>query len=303
MVAPDGAGEKAVVSAFVNERLLASTVAAIGEPTRLDFALPDGLVGTVANIRAVVQRRSAQGDCRFEPQGYPAEILGSSSISLSSAGSVAEDFSDLATQWANGLEVLVPVSTATRPLMVLGMLADVVSALSKETAPIVVKYIDANAAPAPAAPFIAISNLPPVGATQRVRFDRGRVAVVDRAGRTRLDIGGLTTGAVAQIVTSDKRPGLWIKPLTRDGSLPVTPAVYLDRGDVAFLDKTGVALAISTERDTLLRASYPDQGSWLTIAERFRSWIIGGLWGFATIVFLFVLQRIYRRRGVTMVSE
>lgn len=45
MVAPDGAGEKAVVSAFVNERLLASTVAAIGDPTRLDFALPERLVG------------------------------------------------------------------------------------------------------------------------------------------------------------------------------------------------------------------------------------------------------------------
>jgi hypothetical protein len=74
MVAPDGTGEKAVVSAFVNERLLASTVAAVGEPTRLDIPLPDGLVGTVANIRTVVQRRSAQGDCKFEPQGFPAQI-------------------------------------------------------------------------------------------------------------------------------------------------------------------------------------------------------------------------------------
>jgi hypothetical protein len=166
-----------------------------------------------------------------------------------------------------------------------------------------VKYFDPNTAPVPSASFVAVSNVPPAGAKQRVHFDRGRVAVVDRGGRTRLDIGGLATGAVAQIVTSDKLPGLWIKPLTRDGSLPVTPAVYLDRGDVAFLDKTGVALAISTERDTLLRISYPDQGSWLTIAERFRSWIIGGLWGFATIVFLFVLQRIYRRRRAVVVSE
>ena len=76
MVAPDGAGEKAVVSAFVNERLVDSAVAATGEPTRLDFPLGDGLIGTTASVRAVVQRRSAQGDCRFEPQGYPAQILG-----------------------------------------------------------------------------------------------------------------------------------------------------------------------------------------------------------------------------------
>jgi hypothetical protein len=303
MVAPDGAGEKAVISAFVNERLLASTVAAIGEPTRLDLSLPDGLVGTVANIRAVVQRRSAQGDCRFEPQGYPAEILGSSSIVLSSAGVTAEDFSDLATFWANGVQVLVPISTATKPLQVVGLLADVLNALSKETAPITVKLVDAGAVPAPTAPFIAVSNVPPAGATQRVLFDRGRVAVADRSGRTRLDIGGLASGAVAQIVTSDTHPGLWIKPLTRDGSLPVSPGIYLDRGDVAFLDKTGVALAMSTERDTLLRISYPDQVSWFAIAERFRSWIIGGLWVLATIAFLLLMQRMYRRRRISMINE
>lgn len=303
MVAPDAAGEKAVVSAFVNERLLASTVAAIGEPTRLDFPLPDGLVGTAANIRVVVQRRSAQGDCRFEPQGYPAEILGSSSIILSTAGSMAEDFSDLATLWANGIEVLVPTSTAARPLAVVGLLADVLNALSRESAPIVVRYVDASVPPTPRAPFIAVSNVPPNGATHRVRFDRGRVAIVDRAGRTRLDIGGLATGAVAQIVTSGTYSGLWIKPLTADGSLPISPAVYLDRGDVAFLDKTGVALALSTERDTLLRISYPDQGSWLTLLERFRSWIIGGLWVLFTIVLLFVLQKIYRRRRAAAANE
>ena len=303
MVAPDAAGEKAVVSAFVNERLLASTVAAIGEPTRLDFALPDGLVGTAANIRVVVQRRSAQGDCRFEPQGYPAEILGSSSVILSTAGSVAEDFSDLATLWTNGVEVLVPRSVASRPLTVIGLLADILNALSKESAPIVVKYSDAGVAPTPDAPFIVVSTVPPAGATQRVRFDRGRVAVTDRAGRTRLDIGGLATGAVAQIVTAGSYSGIWIKPLTGDGSLPVSPAIYLDRGDVAFLDKTGVALALSTERDTLLRISYPEQGSWLTLAERFRTWILGGLWAVATIVLLFVLQRLYRRRRVAVTRD
>lgn len=303
MVAPDGAGEKAVVSAFVNERLLASTVAAIGEPTRLDFALPEGLVGSVANIRIVVQRRSAQGDCRFEPQGYPAEILGSSSVILSPAGPVAHDFSDLATLWANGVEVLLPSSTSERPLSVIASLADILNTLSKESAPIEVKYIGRDSAPTPGAPFIAVSNSPPVGAEQRVRFDRGRVGITDRAGNTLLDIGGLATGAVAQIVTSNSFPGLWIKPLNGDGSLPASPAVNLDRGDVAFLDRTGVALALSTERDTLLRVSYADQGSWLANLDRFRSWIVGGIWALVTFALLFVLQRFYRRRPGAAAGE
>jgi hypothetical protein len=297
MVAPDGAGEKAVVSVFVNERLLASSVAAIGEPTRLDFALPDGLVGSVVNIRAVIQRRSSQGDCRFEPQGYPAEILGSSSVVLSAAGPIAHDFSDLATLWANGVQVLVPSSTSEHPLSVVASLADILNALSKESAPIEVKYIGRDDEPTPDAPFIAVSNASPVGAEQRVRFDRGRVAITDRGGNTLLDIGGLATGAVAQIVTSNSYPGLWIKPLSNDGSLPASPSVNLDRGDVAFLDKAGVALALSTERDTLLRVSYADQGSWLSNLDRFRSWIVGGVWALVTFALLFVLQRIYRRRN------
>jgi hypothetical protein len=191
---------------------------------------------------------------------------------------------------------LIPAPAAERPLLVLGLLSDVLNALSKETAPIIVKFVEVGAVPAPTAPFVAVSTLPPLGATPRVQFNRGRVAIADRAGRIRLDIGGLTTGAVAQIVTSEAHPGLWIKPLTSDGSLPASSDVSLDRGDAAFLDKTGVALAMSTERDTLLQISYSDQESWLTIAERFRSWIVGGLWVLATFVFLFVLQRVYRRR-------
>jgi len=53
---------------------------------------------------------------------------------------------------------------------------------------------------------------------------------------------------------------------------------------------------MSTERDTLIKISYPDQVSWLTIAERFCAWIIGCVWLMVTIVFLLGLQRLLRRR-------
>ena len=215
---------------------------------------------------------------------------------LSAAKSTPHDFSDLATLWADGIEILLPSSTSAHPLSVVTALSDVLGALSTEAAPIVVKYIDNETAPAPGAPFIAVTNLPPAAREQRVRFDRGRVAVTDRGGATLLDVGGLTTGAVAQIVTSDRHPGLWIRSLSNDGSLPASPAINLDRGDVAFLDKSGVALALSTERDTLLQVSYPEQGSWLTNLERFRPWIVGSIWALVSLALLFGLQTIYRRR-------
>ena len=129
-----------------------------------------------------------------------------------------------------------------------------------------------------------------------MRFDLGRVAVTDHAGRTLLDVGGFADGAVAQIVTAGNYPGLWIKPLSQDQSTPTPKDIHLDHGDVAFVDGNGVALAMSTERDTVVQISYPDQVSWLTVAGRFRSWIVAGLWLFATAALLLVLQRRLRRR-------
>ena len=296
MVSPDGAGEKAVVSVFVNERLLGSTVAATGEATHLDLALPDGLVGTSANVRAVIQRDSAQGNCRFEPQGYPAQLLGSSSFVLTSTDGAAHDFSDLSPRFAHGLELLLPASAADQPNLVLGLVAEVANQLSPDVTPLRVNLVAAGNAPAPAEPFIAVSDISPAGATPRVRFDRGRVAVTDHGGHTLLDLGGFH-GAVAQIVTAGDYPGLWIKPMSAEGAAPAPVDLHLDHGDVAFVDAKGVALAMSTERDTVVKISYPDEVSWLTVAERFRSWIIAGLWLLATAALLLTLQRMFRRRS------
>jgi hypothetical protein len=295
MVAPDGAGVKAVVSVFVNERLLGSTVAATGDTTHLDLPLPDGLVGTSANVRAVIQRDSPQGDCRFEPQGYPAQMLGSSSLVLTNTDGTAHDFSDLSPRFEHGLELLLPASAADQPNLVLGLVADVVDQLSPDVAPLTVDLIAPGNAPAPAQPFIAVSDIAPAGSTPRVRFDRGRVAVTDRAGHTLLDLGGFG-GSVAQIVSAGDYPGLWIKPMSTDGSAPAPAGLHLDHGDVAFVDAKGVALAMSTERDTVVKISYPDEVSWLTVAERFRSWIIAGLWLLATAALLLTLQRMFRRK-------
>jgi hypothetical protein len=296
MVAPDGAGEKAVVSVFVNERLLGSTVAATGEATHLDLLLPDGLLGTVTNVRALVQRDSAQGDCRFEPQGYPAQILGSSSLMLDNTDGAPHDFSDLTSRFARGLELRLPESASDQPGLMLGLVAQAADQLSADLAPISVSFVSNGSALAPTAPFIAVNDTAPAGTNPPARFDRGRVAVTDRSGRTLLDLGGFTGGAVAQIVAAGDVPGLWIKPLSADGALPAPPELHLDHGNVAFIDGNGVALAMSTERDTVVRISYPDHVSWLMVAARFRSWIIAGLWLLATAGLLLTLQRVFRRR-------
>ena len=296
MVAPDGVGAKAVASVFVNDRLLGSTVVATTEATHLDLPLPDGLIGTTANIRVVVERDIAQGDCRFGPQGYPAQILGSSALLLGSTGGTARDFAELTSHFAHGVDVLLPAASADQPNRVLGIVAEVASNLSPDSSALNVNYVDGGSAPVPEAPFIAVSDVPPAGASPRVNFDRGRVVVVDPSGRTLLDLGGFAGGAVVQVLEANNAPGLWIKPLAADGQAPSPPDLHLDHGDVAFVDDKVVALAMSTEHDTLVKISYPDQVSWLTVAERFRSWIIGALWLLVTAGLLLTLQRFFRKR-------
>ncbi len=149
MVAPNGDNEKAVVSAFLNERMLGSTVAATGEATHLDLALPDGLMGTVGDLRVVVERDSAQGNCRFEPQGYPAQILGSSAVILEKADTAAHDFSDLTPRFAHGFEILLPARAADQPTQMLGLVSQVANQLSPDTAPFEVSFIPSESAPVP----------------------------------------------------------------------------------------------------------------------------------------------------------
>jgi hypothetical protein len=298
MVAPDGGGAKAVVSVFVNERLLGSEVAATTEATHLDLPLPDGLIGTAANIRVVIERDIARGDCRFGPQGYPAQILGSSALLLGSAGTTARDFAELTSHFAHGIDVLLPAVAGDQPTRVLGIVAQLSSNLSPDTAPLNVNYVAAGTPPVPEAPFITVSDIPPIGATPRVSFDRGRVVVVDPSGRTLLDLGGFADGAVIQVLEANNAPGLWVKPLSPNGQAPSPAEFHLDHGDVAFVDDKGVALAMSTEHDNLVKISYPDQVSWLTVAERFRSWIIGALWLLVTAGLLLTLQRFFRKRPV-----
>lgn len=296
MAAPDPTGEKAVVSAYVNDRLLASTVAASGGPTRLSIGLPDGLVGKSANVLAVVQRRSEQGDCRFQAQGYPAQILPSSEVLLKATTGAARAFSDLTPRWANGIEILIARPALYHPDTLVAFLTGIVSDLSAQITPITVQFIADNAAPDPRGPFIAISTRPPAGIIPEVRFDRGRVVVADHSGHTLLDLGGFVSGAVAQVVSDSEESGIWIRPLAHDGALPSPVALNLDRGNVAFIDQTGVALAMSTEHESVAQITYPDQISWLSIAEEFRAWIVGGLWVLATFVFLAALKRVLRRR-------
>ena len=224
------------------------------KPTHLDLPLPDGLVGTNANVRAVVQRRSAQGDCRFEPQGYPAQILGSSALVLARADAMSQDFSDLAARWADGLEVLLPASAADAARRVLGLVADVLNALSPEMrrspSDFVAAMSDARAERSLPRRQRCAARRSQSARALRSR-PRGRRPTAPAA---RCSISAASpAGAVAQIVEPATIPACGSSRWRPTARCRRRPTLQLDHGDVAFLDHNGVALAMSTERDTLVQ--------------------------------------------------
>ena len=78
--------------------------------------------------------------------------------------------------------------------------------------------------------------------------------------------------------------------------IAVPARLQFDRGNVAIIDKTGVAFAASTERDQLAQIAYPEQKSVADIANIYRPWIVGGLWLATSLLLVVALQGVARRK-------
>ena len=69
------------------------------------------------------------------------------------------------------------------------------------------------------------------------------------------------------------------------------------------LDERGLVLATSTQAGGLVEISYPDATRLADILERYRVWIIGGLWLLITLFVLGVFQRLYRRHNAPSAQD
>ncbi len=296
-IAPDGQKSPAVVTAFINGQLAASRVSSLDTVTRVDVPLADGLAGLETTLRVMAQRQPAGGDCQRAPMGFPAQLLPSSQIVLSAQREKAADFYDLPSRFRNGVVVHVDQADFGRQRDSLGLLTEIVRSLVPARASLSVKFVNPGQPADPVTPFIALTALSPGASSPPVRFDQGQVVVRQKDGRVLLDMSGADRSLVAQIVETDrlvpKVQGLWLHPPTAGNPLIVPARLRLDRGNLAFIDRDGVSLSLSSERERLVQVAYPDHVSWLDLAETYRPWIIGALWLLVSLIFLVLLQRFY----------
>lgn len=290
-IAEDAGGESASVAAFLNGRLLGSTLSDGAVPTHFSAAIPDGLVGLDNNLQIVVQRPPRGSDCNALPVGSPAQLLPSSAIELTAAKDAPRDFFDLVPRFKTGVTVTLPSGDPLTLGSLLPLVAPLAAGLIAPDAPVAVRYgapiLDGN--------FIAVADALPGGAETPVRFDKGRMVLTDRAGKPLFDLDAQARMASAQLVAEDKGAGLWIKPPPESVTPDIRP-LRLDRGNVAFIDSDGIVLAFSTLRDQLVQVTYPDRISWLGLAQQYRPWIVGAFWLAVTLGFIALIRRMARRR-------
>ena len=293
-VADDSSDLTPVVSAFVNDRLMASARTDGTIPTRLSFGLPEGLAGLDTNVRVVVQRSPVAGECKRTPQGYPAQLLPTSEVKLGPALAKPRDFYSLVPKFGRGVDLNIAPLDTNGMMAALPLLAEVARTMIPTEAPIRVRFA-ATPAPSGDLPFISFSPELPPGATPPVRFDAGRVRVTDTDGTVLLDASGFERTVVAQVVEGGGQPGLWLH-FDSGTQFPAPRTIRLDQGDVAFIDTAGVSLSYSSVRDSLVSIDYPDAVAWTSVLSRFRGVIFGAIWLAATVLFVLAMARIIRRR-------
>ena len=292
----DPQGQGATLTAYLNNTILGSRPLQSGDPERMTFDVPEGLISRDNILRVLIQRQSEGSSCAYKIQGYPAQILPGSAFELSSASEQdATDFFHLSQQYLNGVDLVVDPGLTMSQGEILEWTAGIAGSILPDGARVAMKGsvggLDGTT------PFIIISKETPKGANSDITLDDGAIEIRDTAGNVMFDGQDLDRLGIAHIVTVNGADGLWIRP--GSGPAPVLSdrnPLVLDRGNLALIDDSGIVVATSTLNRDLVSVVYPDQTSVMQILAKYRPWIVGGLWAVLTLLVLGVFQRLYRSR-------
>ncbi|MDA8586494.1 cellulose biosynthesis cyclic di-GMP-binding regulatory protein BcsB [Rhodobacteraceae bacterium] len=292
----EDAGEATVV-AFLNGTILGSAGVPDSSPTWMEFDIPKGLEARDNIMRVQVLRRHTGDACELAPQSFPAQVLPGSAINLLSQSGEVLDFYTLRQNMQGNVDIMVESTLQqTAPAAFLNRITPALASVIPASADLIpVTSLSETST----VPFIYVSDRPPLGSDPRLRFDAGVVELRNGRDEVIFNGGELDQFAMAQIVTIGTRSGLWLR--LGQGEAPVLSKarpLVLDRGDVALMDQSGIVLATSTAHGSLVRIEYPErQHLWKTV-ERYRPWIIVGIWLVVTLLVLRILRSIYASKQV-----
>ena len=301
-VAPDEGQTNAVVTAFFNETMMQSVSTGADMRAPLAFNIPNGLAGMNNSLRVMVQRQRQSGECAMQSVGYPSQLLGSSEIITEPASEVLHDFFDVASAYREGATIFLDSRGPVTQRSQLSFLTELASNLIPPPAPLAIRFADPGLNAQTNGPFIALTTRAPENSEPSVRFDQGRTLIKGPDGRTLANLSAMKSTAIVQLLRAGLNQGLWIRPAAEESEIVAPSKLLLDRGNVAIIDRSGVAFSYSTERDRLVQVLYPERMSLADIANAYRPWVIGGLWLALTLLVAMSMQRFYSKSRNTRAS-
>ncbi|SEN53972.1 cellulose synthase subunit [Palleronia pelagia] len=295
VAALDSDNQGATVSVFLNETLLGSRPLNSGNPERMNFAVPGGLLSRDNQLRVLIQRQASGGECRYRPQGYPAQILPGSAIILQDDDSPVENFFVLRRDFGDGVQFVLDNDLGFSLRDAFPWISTVVASMIPDRATIITRSSVSELQPD--LPFLVISKENPADHEPAITFDKGRIEIVDQEGGVMFAGENLESLAFAQIVSRDGQRGLWLRPGSGSAPEPSEASPFiLDRGDLALMDQEGLIVATSTRNAPLIEVSYPDRVSIVQLITKYRLWLVGVAWALLTLTVLVGFQRFYRNR-------
>ncbi|MDB5875507.1 MAG: cellulose synthase [Ramlibacter sp.] len=265
--APGAARTPPVVSVFMNDVLLAAKeMEANGRRERIVAPIPRHALATRNDIRVSFVRQQASDRCRETPEAYPVSVLGSSHLLLDRAEPTG-DFNGLVSRFANGVNLLVPVSYLYDAQ---NSLPRVISlAASTGVTPSRARFIAVADVGPPKfkGPFLAIDVPLQEAGKSEVKLEGGRLLLAQGSDRPLLDVSGLNRAGLLEVAQLGRDAGASYRTLGRDAPVLDRP-LQLSSGNVAVIGMTGLRAELNTidpagqgvARDG--RAALADRAGW-----------------------------------------
>ena len=279
LIAPPPPGKPAfALYAYLNGILVhAQQLDASSDVQHIEIPLPARYQQLYNDLRIQIMHSQASGDCRHDLPAFPVQLLPGSALIIERTTRTPERFVDLPSHLADRFEFYLPAAYLKQPDLSLPFIA---AFTARYPVPFVNRkavFVAKGDKVAPMQPFIALGDVSFEDLNAPVRFDRGSVEVLDSSGASLLNVDALSGIAVAQLVTSNGKHGLWLRAGDSD-PYPDVRRLFLNEDNVAFADRSGLLFSLNSAEPTLARVHYPASRDWMATLGAYRFWIMAVFW-------------------------
>lgn len=299
IAAPSMTDKPVMFYSYLNGVLIkASRLENTGRSDEIVLSLPQHLLSRVNNLYFVARRpiEGNSNNCKGEPMQFPIQITPTSSVETVVDDTVPDNFSRLPSYLSAGYETYLPKKYLQQPEKVLGYLSTLTTDMDLPSQVGTVNFYTPDEKITPKAAFILFGKANIEFSKQSVKFDQGRINIMNQANEVLLAVDDLPKVSIAQVVKSGSVYGMWVLP-PDPAQLTQVKDMHLSKDDVAFSDHNGVLMTLDSSQPGLSRVEYPDSAGWFELFGEYRFWYFAIGWILLTslIVYLYRLSKSHRK--------